>query len=91
MIAWLKRYLLILVLFAFANPQHAQTPGTQRFTISNGNVVKISRLYKNNQGYIFAGTSKGLYKFDGLKFTLIPFKNPPANPTVTAILPISAA
>jgi ligand-binding sensor domain-containing protein len=86
MVAWLKKYFFILVFFSIANTLHAQMPGTRHFKITEGgDPIKISTLFKNNQGYIYAGTAKGLYKFDGIRFTLIPFQNPVANPSVTSI------
>ncbi len=87
MMAWLKKYLLLILVFTlFANRLSAQMPGTRHFTINEGgDPIKISTLFKNKNGYVYAGTSKGLYKFDGIKFTLIPFKNPVANPTITSI------
>ena len=61
-------------------------PGIKHFKIEEGSdKIKIVNLFKNKQGYIYAGTSKGLYKFDGIKFTVIPFQNPVSDPFVTAI------
>lgn len=61
-------------------------PGIKHFKIEEGSSqIKIVSLFKNQQGYIYAGTSKGLYKFDGIKFTVIPFLNPVTDPFVTAI------
>jgi len=83
---WLIKYLLIPGFFALSNLLAAQTTGTKRFKISeSGDPIKITTLFKNNQGYIYAGTTKGLYKFDGIKFTLVPFQNPVTNPAITAI------
>lgn len=81
---WLITNLLIPC-FVLTNLLYAQT-GIRNFKISeSSDPVKILTLYKNNQGYIYAGTSKGLYKFDGIKFTLIPFQNPVTNPSITSI------
>src|SRR5215212_4971951 len=82
---WLIKYLLIPVFFVLTNWLHAQT-GIRRYKISEGSdPPRILTLYKNNQGYIYAGTSKGLYKFDGMKFTIVPFQNPVANAAITSI------
>ena len=84
--ACIKKIRLLLCLFAIANLVHAQMPGIKHFKIDEGTEqLKIVNLFKNKQGYIFAGTSKGLYKFDGIKFTKIPFQNPVDDPYVTAI------
>jgi Y_Y_Y domain./Two component regulator propeller. len=83
---WLKKYLFILILFSVAESLAAQMPANSHFKISEGtNPVKILTIYKNNQGYIYAGTVKGLYKFDGFKFTQVPFQNPVSNPAITSI------
>jgi ligand-binding sensor domain-containing protein len=86
MTSWLIKYFLILVFLALSNVLPAQTTGIRRFKINEGSdPTKILTIYKNNQGYIYAGTVKGLYKFDGTKFTLVPFKNPVDTPAVTSI------
>lgn len=84
--AWFKKYLLVLCLIALSNLLYAQSKGVRQFRISeSADPIKILTLFRNNQGYIYAGTSKGLYKFDGIRFTLIPFQNPVAEPSITAI------
>ena len=83
---WLIKLLFILGFFALSNLLSAQTTGIRHFKISESSVpIKIVTLFKNNQGYIYAGTSKGLYKFDGIKFTIVPFQNPVAQPAITSI------
>ena len=83
---WLIKHLFILGFFASSNLLSAQTTGIRHFKISESSVpIKIVTLFKNNQGYIYAGTSKGLYKFDGIKFTIVPFQNPVAQPAITSI------
>lgn len=83
---WLLKYLFLIGFFASSNLLSAQTTGIRHFKISESSVpVKILTLFKNNQGYIYAGTSKGLYKFDGIKFTIVPFQNPVADPAITSI------
>lgn len=83
---WLKKYVLILCCFAWAISVKAQMPGIRHYKIEEGSEpVKILTIFKNNQGYIYCGTSKGLYKFDGIKFTQIPFQNPVTNSSITCI------
>src|ERR1700716_3144924 len=83
---WLIKYLLITGFLVLSNLLSAQTTGPRHFKISESSVpIKILTLFKNNQGYIYAGTSKGLYKFDGIKFTIVPFQNPVADPAITSV------
>lgn len=66
----LRRYIIITVLAAFAFLSKAQSTGKRIFAINGteGDEPKILTLYQNRQGYIFAGTTKGLYRFDGVEF-----------------------
>lgn len=64
----------------------AQLPGYKYFKLEKDNKsIKINTLYKSENGYIFAGTDNGLYKFDGEKYTRINFDNIDYTDTVTAI------
>ncbi|HSN60363.1 MAG TPA: two-component regulator propeller domain-containing protein, partial [Ferruginibacter sp.] len=47
--------------------------------------VRINTLFKTVDGYIYAGTENGLYKFDGENFRKIYFINKDYNDTVTAL------
>lgn len=46
---------------------------------------KINTIYKTSNGYIYAGSTNGLYSFDGINFKKINFSNPAVTDTVTAI------
>jgi len=84
--SWIIKYLLITGCLILSNSLPAQITGLQHFKISESSIpIKILTLFKNNQGYIYAGTSKGLYKFDGIKFTIVPFQNPVADPAITSV------
>lgn len=64
----------------------AQPIGFRYFKLEKDNKpVKINTLFKNRQGYIYAGTDNGVYKFDGEKYTRINFENPEYNDTATAL------
>jgi len=64
----------------------AQWPGYRAFPLSEDNkIIKINTLFKTNKGYIYTGTTNGLYKFDGDRFSKIYFDNKDYNDTVTAI------
>ena len=81
---WLLKYFLILPFLA-PTLLPAQT-GNLHYKIEEaGDPVKIYKLFKNRHGYLYLGTSKGLYKFDGIKFIHIPFQNPVPNPVITSI------
>jgi len=64
------RTYITIVLIAVASSLNAQGTGSRIFTINGteGDEPKILTLYQNKQGYILAGTTKGLYRFDGLEF-----------------------
>ena len=81
-----KQSLLLFALHLFSLQVIAQLPGHKNFLFEKDNrQVKINTLFKNTQGYLFAGTDEGLYKFDGDKYSVINFENENYNDTVTAI------
>jgi ligand-binding sensor domain-containing protein len=83
---WIKKFLLLQICFVFSVLLFAQMPGIKSFKIEEGGEpIKILTIFKNHEGYIYAGTSKGLYKFDGIKFTQISFQNSLSNPAITVI------
>ena len=76
------------VLFFFIAPLQlsAQWPGYKTFPLSEDNhSIKINTLFKTDKGYIYTGTTNGLYKFDGERFSKIYFDNKDYNDTVSAI------
>lgn len=82
----MKWALTISVLFVLIQGIYSQDLGFKSFTLSvNNNPVKINSIYKTKQGYIFAGTTDGLYAFDGVNFKKIPFQKPGVKDTVTAL------
>lgn len=65
---------------------HAQELGFKSFNLTaNNHPVKINTICKTQQGYIFAGTTDGLYAFDGINFKKINFARSTTRDTVTAI------
>jgi len=65
---------------------HAQDPGFRSFNLTvNNHPVKINTICKTDQGYIMAGTTDGLFAFDGINFKKINFSKPGVKDTVTAI------
>lgn len=78
----------ILLLFATALLQNifSQTAFFKTFTLQDDNYsFKINCLYKNYQGFIYAGTTNGLYLFDGIAFKKIKINNAVSKDTVTAV------
>ena len=64
----------------------AQELGYRSFNlVENNHPVKINTIYKTGEGYIFAGTTDGLYSFDGINFKKINFSKTGIKDTVTAI------
>ncbi|CAN5184030.1 hypothetical protein BH11BAC6_BH11BAC6_00850 [soil metagenome] len=66
----LIKYIILFVFIPTSAAVIAQTPGTKIFTLNGpgSEDLKIHVLYQNQQGYILAGTSDGLYRFDGIDF-----------------------
>ena len=78
--------LTVTVLFSCIPAIKAQWPGYKFFPLNEDKrVIRINTLYKTADGYIHAGTTNGLYKFDGTRYTRINFENKDYNDTVTAI------
>lgn len=77
---------LVLLFFAAPLTLSAQWPGYKAFLLSEDNrSIKINTVFKTSKGYIYTGTTNGLYKFDGDRFTKIYFDNKDYNDTVSAI------
>jgi ligand-binding sensor domain-containing protein len=82
----MRSILSILLICLLVQGIHAQDPGFRSFNLTvNNHPVKINTICKTNQGYIFAGTTDGLFAFDGINFKKINFTRPGIKDTVTAI------
>jgi ligand-binding sensor domain-containing protein len=78
--------LLLCTLPFFYTASTAQIAAPRIFSLEEDNKpVKINTIFKNHQGYIYAGGNKGLYKFDGIRYYRIDFANKDYTDTVTAI------
>lgn len=76
----------VIVLFCLLKTT-AQLSGYKSFKLLEDNrPFKINTLIKSNEGYIYAGTTNGLYTFDGKNFKQINFESSAGKDTVTAIL-----
>ncbi|MEO9872793.1 ligand-binding sensor domain-containing protein [Ekhidna sp.] len=65
------KLLLVLCLSILIFSGHAQDPEFQRFTKEDGLPGNFVRCFlKDNQGFMWIGTSSGLCKYDGLEFKL---------------------
>lgn len=64
----------------------AQQPGAKSFKLlDNNEPFKINCLFKTGEGYLYAGTTHGLYSFDGINFKKHHFTTTGVKDTVTAI------
>ena len=82
----MRSTLIILITWVLPAGVKAQVLGSKSFNLTENNrAVKINTIYKTDQGYIFAGTTDGLYSFDGINFKHINFSKPGVKDTVTAI------
>ncbi len=82
----MRSMLTILTLCVLIPGIHAQELAFKTFNLTvNNHPVKINTVYKTDQGYIFAGTTDGLYTFDGINFKKINFSKSGTKDTVTAI------
>ena len=82
----MRTILTILLTYVLIQGIHAQEFGFKSFNLTeNNHPVKINTVYKTDEGYIFAGTTNGLYSFDGINFKKINFSKPGVKDTVTAI------
>ena len=82
----LKSIFIFLSSATFILFSKAQPSGTRHFPLVDDNKpFKINGLIKSRDGYIYAGTTRGLYKFDGVRFIVVPFSKAPAKDTITAL------
>jgi ligand-binding sensor domain-containing protein len=63
---------------------HAQLPGFKEYSFEDKN-TKIFSLLKDDKGYILAGTSTGLFRFDGITFHKIETNKQGRTDSVTAV------
>ena len=74
-----------MVLF-FVEHAGAQPLGYKSFKLEEDNEpFKINTLFKASEGLLYAGTTNGLYSFDGIGFKRISFAKSANKDTVTAI------
>lgn len=82
----MRSILTISIICVLITGIHAQELGFKSFNLTeNNHPVKINTIYKTDQGYILAGTTDGLYAFDGINFKKINFYKPGKKDTVTSI------
>src|SRR5438270_6206910 len=80
------RYISLIVCCCIAISSLAQMPGTKIFTLGSEyqEPPHINTIYQLENGYILLGTTKGLYKFDGVTFSSFD-QGPDVPDTVTSI------
>jgi len=77
---------MAIIMFCWAMPGTAQNMGSKSFKLLDDNEsFKIDCLFKTAEGYIYAGTTNGLYSFDGIRFKKNNFSKQNIKDTVTAI------
>jgi ligand-binding sensor domain-containing protein len=82
----LKKIIIFIVVFTWVQKSTAQVFGYKSFKLLEDNQpFKINTLYKTTEGFIYAGTTNGLYTFDGKKFDKINFAAAAIKDTVTAV------
>ncbi len=82
----LKKLIALVVVSLLMQHTPAQLLGYKTFKLLEDNQpFKINTLFKSTNGYIYAGTSNGLYKFDGIKFSKVNFSKASVKDPVTAI------
>jgi ligand-binding sensor domain-containing protein len=82
----LKKTIPFILVFAIAQQSTAQLLGYKSFNLQQDNQpFKINTLFTDDDGLIYAGTTNGLYTFDGKLFNKINFVNAAIRDTVSAI------
>jgi len=82
----MRKLLVILAASLYAPATTAQELGFMSYKLQEDNhSFKVNTLFKNHDGYIYAGTTNGLYAFDGINFRRVLFSRSSARDTVTAI------
>ncbi|HTJ50545.1 MAG TPA: hypothetical protein VL443_13885, partial [Cyclobacteriaceae bacterium] len=65
----MKKYLILLVLFLSSITLWSQTPYFQKYSLLKKNeAVQVYRMFQDHSGFVWYGTNRGLFKFDGLRF-----------------------
>lgn len=81
-----KQYLLFPIAVLLIIRCFSQTAGYKQFSLGEAGIsTKIYSLHKTKQGYLYAGSSDGLYRFDGKFFKKILAARDSVTDTVTAI------
>ena len=82
----MRRIVAIIIACTITQYTVAQELGYKSFKLlEDDHAFKINTLYKTNEGFIYAGTTNGLYSFDGVNFKKINFSKAAVKDTVTAI------
>lgn len=77
---------IAIIICCWAMPGTSQDLGSKSFKLLDDNEsFKINCLFKTGEGYLYAGTTNGLYSFDGIRFKKNNFSKQNIKDTVTAI------
>ncbi|HEY8935176.1 MAG TPA: two-component regulator propeller domain-containing protein [Cyclobacteriaceae bacterium] len=65
----MKKLLILLILIIFSKTLWSQTPYFQKYSLLKKNeAVQVYRMFQDHAGFMWYGTNRGLFKFDGLRF-----------------------
>lgn len=82
----LKKFFSVLLLVCAGSSAYSQPGVFKTFSLTeDSRSFKINCLYKSREGYIYAGSTNGLYLFDGIRFRKITISGTESRDTVTAI------
>lgn len=82
----LKKIFFVFLLAWAGSPAYSQPGVFKIFSLTeDSRSFKINCLYKSSEGYIYAGSTNGLYLFNGTTFRKIKISGADSKDTVTAI------
>ncbi len=69
---FLKKIVLVVFLLVSCLQTHAQVPFYKMFQVDKErSEIRVQCIIKDNKGFIWLGTSEGLYKFNGIEFSKV--------------------
>src|SRR5258705_7035548 len=81
-----KYFLLVFSCLVAARFSFAQVPYFKPFIVDRDHRdLRCQRLMKDHSGYIWIGTSQGVYRFDGIDFQKFLTPDPRSENSVTAL------
>jgi ligand-binding sensor domain-containing protein len=82
----MRKFVTVFVFFIIVLGGHAQVPYFQNYTLLKKNeMVQINVIFQDHAGFMWYGTNKGLFNFDGLNQNRYTLKDSLADENVTAL------